>query len=174
MRRDLLGFALGLCACSALAACGYRPLDARAQLASDAGTIAIALFESSTPEVGLERLLADALHEEFERRGDLRPVYAPAASADLLLEGSVREIQVSSDAFSSVALTLEDEVSVWLDVAIRRPDGEVLLRRQRWRFAERFLASADPQVYESNKERALRRLSSRVASRLHDELYQTR
>ncbi len=160
-------------ACAVSGGCGYRPLDARERIGDDR-QIAIALFSNSTRELGLERTLADSIHEEFERRGELDAVYAPSDTADLVLEGTVRDVIVSSDAFSSVALTLEDEVAVMLDVTIERGNGEVVLDREQWRFEERFLASEDAQVFETNKGQALRRLSARVASQLHDELYQAR
>ena len=40
-----------------------------------------------------------------------------------------------------------------------------------WSEAERFTSSADPQTYLKNKEQAVLRLSSELASRIHDELF---
>jgi len=75
---------------------------------------------------------------------------------------------------SSVALGLEDEVEVVLDVEVlRSDDGSIVWRRKGWEQAERFTSSSNAQVYRTNKTQALRRITSELAGRLHDELLQS-
>ena len=155
--------------CLALAACGYRAIAPPSDIG---GEIQIQMLSNRTKEPGVERLLVDAIHEEFLRRGALRPRFS--GPAGLILSGSIRELAVRHTAFSSVALALEDQVDVVLDVSIERvSDGATVWRRDGWAHAERFTTSSDPHTYESNKEQALRRLSSAVAGRIHDELFQS-
>jgi hypothetical protein len=166
-----------LAACLTLVwvACAYAPVDPRGTLGQDVRTIQLTMFENRSPEVGLEALIGDALQEEFVRRGVLKPVYSQGRGGDIVMNGSVIGVEVRPAAFSSVALSVEDTVEVSYDVSVIRPkDGETLWTSGARTQRERFLASADPQVYESNKEQALRRLAARVASQIHDDLFQTR
>ena len=68
---------------------------------------------------------------------------------------------------------LEESIDVTFDVEVHRvTSGELLYHHPEFRVHEVFLSSADPQVYASNKEQALRRVSSEIAERVHDELFQ--
>ena len=151
-------------------ACGYRPLIANESLGS---AIEIRLLDNLSTEPGVEKLVAEALVEEFLRRGSLVPNYAPG-SGDLVLDGRIRRVSAARVAYSSVALALEDQIELVLDVSVLRANtGEVLWARTGWSRAESFTTSADPNVYESNKLQALRRISAGVANRIHDELLQS-
>lgn len=155
-----------------LACFGYVPLGRPPGL-GDARDIEIRMFANRTAEPGVERLLADALQEEFLRRGVLAPRYSGGASGALVLDGQIREVRVQPTAFSSVALALEDRLELVIEVAITRA-GEVVWASDGLSEGERFPASADPQVYETAKEQALRRIAAGLAARIHDELYQAR
>lgn len=153
--------------------CGYHRWDESRVFGAEVRRIEIRMFENRSSEPGLERLLADAVQEEFARRGVLTPTWAPG-SGDLVLRGMIRDVQVKTTAFSSVGMTLEDQVSVRLDVSVARAsDAESIYQRTGLLETERFAASADPQVYEANKEEALRRITAEVAARIHNELFQT-
>lgn len=165
---------LAVAAALAVLSCGYKVIDPRAVFGPEIRGIFLQMLENKTSEVGLEAMLADAFQEEFARRGLLRPVYDEEdPRANLVLTGSVVRSTVEPTAFSSVALSLEDRIDVILSVSVQRADtGSMVLEGRELRFSERFLSSADPQVYESNKEQALRRGAARAASQLHDELFQ--
>jgi hypothetical protein len=151
-------------------ACGYRQLAVPDDLGGD---IEIRMLENRSNEPGLEKMLQDAVAEEFRRRGELEPRFGTTSSG-LVFDGVVREVLVHTTAFSSVALALEDEVEVVLDVSIERsPSGAVVWQRNGWTESERFTASADAQTYDSNRSQALRRLASLFAGRIHDELLQS-
>ena len=153
-------------------ACGYRFVDERAVFGGEVSSIQILAFENRSTEVGYEQMLADTISEEFARRGALRPVYG-SRGADLILLGMIRDVRVRSRSFSSVELSVEDSVEVSLDVRVaRRATQESVWELEQYRVDELFLASPDPQVYESNKEQALRRLSALIAERIHDGLFQ--
>jgi hypothetical protein len=154
---------------------GYRPLTGRMAFGdAGGGAIEIRIVQNTTGEIGLNGMLVDALQEEFARRGVLAPVYPDQGRvADLLLAASIISARAEPTAFSSVALTLEDRIEVVLNVSVERSSSrETVLSRKAVRYAERFLASADPQVYESNKEQALRRIAARAAGQIHDDLAQ--
>jgi hypothetical protein len=154
--------------------CGFRPVDASRVFGPGVRRIEIRAFDNESPEPGVERMLADSLVEEFARRGVLTPLYGSTdVKGDLVLQGVLSRVKEIPSAFSSVSLVLEDRLEIELDVSIvRRSTQEEVWKRRGWTLSERFLSSPDPQVYQSNKEQALRRLSSVIAGRIHDELFQ--
>jgi hypothetical protein len=157
-----------------LAACGYRPLDGSGVFGPDVRTIEVEAFENESSEPGLEQQVADALVEEFSRRAWLEPVLqGQLSSPDLVMTGLLRSASVHSNSYSAGGLALEELVDVRFDVSVRRhASTEVVYRHPGFRVTEIFLSSADPQVYASNKEQALRRVASVIAERVHDELFQ--
>ncbi|HXZ85818.1 MAG TPA: LPS assembly lipoprotein LptE [Myxococcota bacterium] len=173
-RRGARARVLGaLAAAAALCACGYRTLGGRGFFGEGVHTIELVAFENQSREPGLPHLIAQAMSEEFARRGWLDPKpEGEIASPDLIMRGVVHSAQVHSSSFSKGALVLESTIDVVLDVTVKRAGGEVLLQHPALREHEVFLASADPQVYQSNKEQALRRISSEIAERVQDELFQ--
>ena len=164
----LAGLLLGLCAC------GYRPLDGRGAFGPDVKTIEVEAFENASTAPGLEQQVADAMVEEFARRAWLEPVLqGQVARPDLVLSGLLLTADVRSNSYSSGGLALEERVEVRFDVSVKRAlSGEVVYRHPSFSVMEVFLSSADPMVYASNKEQALRRVASVIAERVHDELFQ--
>jgi len=157
-----------------IGACGYRPLDGRAAFGPNVHTIEIEAFENESRAPGLEQQVADALVEEFSRRAWLEPVLqGQVVSPDLVMSGLLHAADVHSNSYSAGGLALEERLTVELDVSVRRREsGEILYRHPGMIATEVFLSSADSQVYASNKEQALRRVSSAIAERVHDELFQ--
>jgi hypothetical protein len=155
-------------------ACGYRPLDGRGAFGPDVRTIEVEAFENASTAPGLEQQVADALVEEFARRAWLEPVLqGQVANPDLVLSGALITADVRSNSYSSGGLALEERVVVNFDVSVTRTtSGEVVYRHPNVSVSEVFLSSADPMVYASNKEQALRRVASAIAERVHDELFQ--
>jgi len=157
----------------AMLACGYALVDESSVFGPDVRQIRLEMFQNETHEPGLERMLADAIYEEFLRGGTLEPTWN-GGGAPLQMSGVIRSVEVKASAFDSVGLSLENQVELVIDVTVARlPDGESVWSTAGIREVERFSASADPNVHETAKQRALRRLSSIVATRIRDELFQT-
>jgi hypothetical protein len=157
-----------------LCACGYRAMDGRGTFGPDVKTIELCAFENESREPGLEQMIGDAMVEEFGRRAWLTPeLQGSTPSPDLVLRGTLHSAVVRSTTYSSGALALEERIEVTFDVDVRRGgSNELVYQHPDFRMTEVFLSSADPQVYASNKEQAMRRLSSAVAERVHDELFE--
>lgn len=160
--------------CALLPACGYAPVGGKGVFGPDVRTIELLAFDNKTREPGLEQMVADAMAEEFERRGWLdAELQGEIANPDLVMRGVLQSATVRSSSYSAGGFALEESIDVTLDVDVRRSTtGEVLYQHPGFRVHEVFLSSADPQVYASNKEQALRRVSSEIASQVHDELFQ--
>jgi hypothetical protein len=168
------GAVVALSALLMAAACGYRPLDGRGVFGPDVRTIEVEAFENASTAPGLEQQVADAMVEEFARRAWLEPVLqGQLANPDLVMSGSLKTADVRSNSYSSGGLALEERVVVSFDVLVKRSEsGEIVYRHPDFNITEVFLSSADPMVYASNKEQALRRVASAIAERVHDELFQ--
>ena len=163
--------------CLALAGCGYRLLE-RPAAGTSAGPgseqVEIRMFENRSDQAGVEGLFAVALAEEFARRGNFEPVVRAGGEQALILRGRILEVRVNPVAYSSVGLALEARIVVVLDVEmVRGPGFESVWRNGSIELNARFLASSDNEVYENQKQEALRRIAWGAAGRIHDEFLQS-
>ena len=173
MRRARLVLApvLILVLAAASLGCGYQ-LVRYSEALGDARRVAIRGLSNQTYEPGVDTLMSDALYREFLRRGALQVVEDPGA-ADLVIAGSVRDLVIRSRSFSSIAFALEYEAVMALEIEVTRRDGTpVVLDGRALVESEIYLASADVEVTRTNREEALRRISSVLAGRIHDALYE--
>lgn len=165
---------LVLCVAAVLAGagCGYRLVNEAAVFGPDVKKIRVQMFRNQSNQPGLERVLADAIHEEFLRGGTLEPTWSEGAPLEI--SGTIRSVLVTASALDSVGLSLENEVELTVDVRVARmPGDEPVWTANKLVEVERFSASADSNVHATAQQRALLRLSSELASRIRDELFQT-
>ena len=155
---------------SVLSACSSYRMVRHAGALGDIQRVAVEPLRNESYGPGIDRLVTDALRREFARRGGIQ-IVRNAASADLVLSGTVLPLTTRSRSFSSVELALEFEVELPLLMVAERSDGTRLeFDRSAQRDWELYLASADVEVERKNREEALRRLSQLLAGRLHDAL----
>lgn len=150
-------------------ACGYKVVrydeDARGPT-----RVTIKTFENDTAEPGVELLVTEALRREFLSRGGMRLV-ADAGQADLVIRGSVPDIDTKSRSFSDVVLALEYELTLHILLRIEARKGQSLaVDSLSLQDSEVYLSSADVEVGRKNREEALRRVAQLLASRVHDTL----
>lgn len=135
--------------------------------------VAIETPRNDSTDPGLEFVVADALRREFLRRRGAR-VVEDVGQADLVLSGRVLGLDERGEAFSSVVLAIEFQLSMRLELIARRPDGsEVPIDpRSQWE-TETYLSSPDLEAQRKNREEALRHLAATLAGRVYDSLYET-
>ena len=155
--------------------CGYQFVAGEPAAGPGPESIEVRPLENRSTEPGLERILGEALVEEFNRRGRLRPIYGAAPGLPhLSLSGVIEEVDVRPSAFSPSGLAVEFEILVDLALDLSRgADGDRLWKGQRMQLTERFLGSAEPGVHLSNKEQAFQRIGAELAGRVHDVLLQS-
>jgi len=91
--------------------------------------------------------------------------------ADLVLSGNVSDVITNTRSLSSTVFALEYQVEMRLSLRAHRTDGaDVTLDPAALRDWEVYLTSADVQAERRNREEALRRLASVLASRVGDSL----
>jgi outer membrane lipopolysaccharide assembly protein LptE/RlpB len=151
--------------------CGYTLVDYQ-NPPEGLTSVSIQTFSNQSYEPGIELVVADALRREFLRRGAISVRNDPA-NADLVLTGKIGRIRTRSRTFSSVALALEYDITLELDIVATLRDGTVIpVEKGAMRETERYLASADVEATRKNREEALRKLSAVLAVRTHDMLYE--
>lgn len=148
--------------------CGYQ-LD-RAAKNPDAQSVAVRPVRNDSFEPGIEVLLTDALRQEVLRRGGMRLVDRPGA-ADFVVGGIIEPLQTQATSVSSVSAALEQQVAMTVEFSVRRRDGsEVALAVPALEEWELYLQSADIEASRKNRDEALRRLVSVLATRFHEQL----
>lgn len=173
-RRDCRKLRLAAAACALLAAlavgCGsYRVVRASEGLGA-VKRVAVRTLANSSFEPGLELLVTDALRRDLQRRGGVDVVSDPA-QADLVLSGAVQELRIDARSFSSIAFALEYQLQMQITLEARRRDGSVVaIDPNALRDFELYLTSADVEAERRNRDEALRRLASVLASRVGDSL----
>jgi Lipopolysaccharide-assembly len=125
MRRQ--GLALFLVAVAG-GACGYHFPGQVSTLPGGASRVHVARFENRTRSPGLENEVLDAMETEVARRGQL--TLAPdAASADLVLEGTISALEVRPIAFSNSDEAVQYETIMVVSAGLRNPKtGAVVWR----------------------------------------------
>ena len=162
----LLSVALG-----ALAGCGYHLVSYRGAL-GDVRRVSIQTLRNDSLAAGYGATVTEALLKEFQRRGALQVVEDPAL-ADLTIGGRVLPIQSGARSFSSTVLALEYQVTVHIQLDVRRRDGtQVPIDPGAMTESEIYVASADAEAQLTNRNEALRRVASVIAGRVHDALFE--
>jgi outer membrane lipopolysaccharide assembly protein LptE/RlpB len=160
-RRTLLWLAgaLGLVLCSA--ACGYR-FQPEAQLPAGAQTLRIELFENRTNIAGLEAIVANGLVFKFTKFSRIALV-SDDSSADLVLRGSIRSVELKTVAARNKDAAGERSVTLTLDVRLVQPGGKTVWSANGMADSEVYVVSND-KIFNDEKERAtLGILAGRIA-----------
>lgn len=154
--------------------CGYRSL-----LAPDGSSpegeggrmrLAVKSIRNDSPEPWLDRIVTEAIRREMATRGRIELVENPE-TADLVLRGRVRPLDIRSKSFSSYVAALEYALTLELDCEVLRRQGDIVrLDSEMLSETDVYLASADVEVTRRNRLELLRRLSDLLAGRLADSL----
>ena len=146
--------------------CGYRL--AAVGPATVAVRVDTLINESIEPGIGLT--LAAALRRETERTAGFRLVESARVPA-YTVSGRVRSVDTFGRTFTPGIIAIEYTVTIQLDVILRGPSQELLkVDRFAQQASEIYLASADLQISQKNREEALRRVSMILADRLLAEI----
>lgn len=156
---------------AALAGCGYKLVSYQGAL-GDVRRITIERLDNDSVAPGYGTMMTDALLREFQRRGAVQVVTDPE-QADLVIGGRVLPLIAGARSFSAAILALEYQVTVTVDLVVRRRDGSrVPVDPAALTESEFYLASSDPEVAQTNRNEALRRVANVIAGRVHDSLYE--
>lgn len=154
-----------------LAGCGYKLVD-YSEPREGLGSVTVLTFSNDSSDPGVELIVADAMRREFLRRGAMTLSRDPSA-ADLQISGTVSGVRTRSRSFSTVSQVLEWEITLQLRVRASRSDGVLIpVDPEATEETDRYLASADIEVTRKNRREAIAKLSSVLAARVHDLVFE--
>lgn len=152
------------------AGCGWHFAERTDAIPKNLTTVAIPLWENETSEPGLATIFTNAAVKEFSTKGWLKPVRME--SADTILEGRIELVNIQPLSFSSVAIELENRVTVTASVTLRRKDDlSILWSSSRLVGTEEYDSTPDFNVNLRNREQALRKLATDMAGNVHDDIF---
>ncbi|MFQ5458163.1 MAG: LPS assembly lipoprotein LptE [Myxococcota bacterium] len=153
-----------------VAGCGVHFVERSDAIPENLKTVAIPLWENQTSEPGLDTIFTNAAVKEFSTKGWLKP--ASMEGADTILEGRIELIDIQPLSFSSVAIELENRISVTASVTLRRSDDRsILWSSSRLVGEEEYDTTPDFNVNLRNREQALRKLAIDMAGTVHDAIF---
>ncbi len=154
---------------TAMTGCGYHPLGYDFPPVKERPTLAIPPFANRSTEVGLETLMANAFQQAFAQTGNWRLVARPE-EADLVLEGSVRNVENTSVAFYDINQSVIRRITIQVDVSLRRRDSGKVTWKESTDFSEDYIVQPDYHVGEATKAMGIRRGAITLARRVADKV----
>ena len=162
--------AVVLMALMALDGCGYHLKGAGLTAPSGVQTIAVAILQNRTAESGIETVFTNDLVYEFTRSKILRVV--DRDRADAVLSGTVMSMNVDTISHTASYESDERRVTITLDLALRRADGEIIWSDNALLDRHEYQVVSDKLATENNRRAAVEALSERVAERVHNRILQ--
>jgi len=160
-----------------LASCGYHFSGEGQGPKPGLRYIAIPVFVNKTTEPNAGAMFADALRQEFLKKGNMKVV--PVEEAEAVFIGSVANIvshPVAHHAVDQVSnrITLENRLVVTVDIRCEeKASHKILWRNAAFQYHKIYQVNtnalqSDPIVGYENREAALGVLAQEMASRIHD------
>ncbi|MEA2626511.1 MAG: hypothetical protein QOD06_2556 [Candidatus Binatota bacterium] len=144
-----VGFALAAVLATG-SGCGYHFAGMESRLPAEVRTVALGPIANDTREVGLEKILIEALEDEITGRGRLDVV--PAGRGDAVLSGKIRSYDTRPVSFTRRDEALQYQLSVIVDLELRkRDDGKVLWKTRGLREIEDYSAVPGVVVTQSSQ-----------------------
>lgn len=163
-RRELVALLVLVSACSA---CGYHLTGRGNRLPPDIKTIAVPVFANQSKQFRIEQKISAAVTRELIERTRFQ-VTADPASADGVIEGTVKDVQSGVIAFNlstgaATALQVVVTASVRL---VDRHSQKVLFSNPNYVFREEYQINQSPSQLFEEEQPALSRLSRDFAHTL--------
>ena len=149
--------------------CGYGFVGAADGL-GEVRVVSIETPRNDSFQTGAEYVVAEALRGELLRRGGATLSEDPER-ADLVISGRVLRVESRPQSLSSVALALEFELALSLELEATPRDGPPLsLPFRQFTESDLYIASADVEAERKNREEVLGRVARVAATRFLDAL----
>lgn len=150
-----------------LTACGYH-FSGGGDLPAGIKAVSIGIFENRSGETGIETLLTNDLVNQFTRFDNVRIVDRGAAEA--VLTGTIKSARIRTIAHKSPTQAAERRITLFLNVALRKPDGQKIWSANDISASDSYEVAAEKWRTEENKKSAIAVLSERAAERIYYRL----
>jgi hypothetical protein len=164
--------ALCLAVLLAVSGCGYHFAVGEGQPPGNIRSVAVAVLDNRTTEVGIESLFTNAILDEFIRWQRL-PV-KPQGEADATLTGRIRRMELDDVSHLRAEQTLETRVTVTLALRLQHNEtGETLWENRELIYYEEYQETGNPAQTDMNRRRALGDIAEFLAEKIHRSIFQT-
>ncbi len=148
------------------AGCGYQFPGRGSSLPEDIRKVELALFANGTSQPSVETEFTSRLTDEFIRQGALG-IVSSGSAADAVLSGKVESYRSRALSYDGRDKITEYRSEMTVSAALRRSStGQILWKGRVSRFEE-YSANPDRSVERDNEQRAIDRLSDRLAKDLY-------
>ena len=152
-----------------LSGCGYHVPGRGNALPEDIQTVYIEPFINKTREPFLETPLTNEVRDQFSRRRTLDVVASPDL-ADAILTGTIVSYQSSTVSYDRNDDITEYRVTMMVDAALTRSNGEEVVWQGTVSWREEFYANDDRAQQDYNETLAQEDLHRRLAQEIYNSL----
>ena len=167
VRKELVIFSI-LCIVGATG-CGYHFIGQKSEILSGIHSIAIPYFANKSYEAGLERILTEALVDEFVKNRMI--AITNESEADAVIRGKIENFRETVISYDKNDNAMEYRAFLELDVTLEKRDtGEGLWRTKGLFHFEDYMVSSEIAATEANKQQALIKIAVEMAEKIHDSI----
>jgi outer membrane lipopolysaccharide assembly protein LptE/RlpB len=152
-----------------VAGCGYQMVGKQTQVPPGLNSIAIPTFLNQTLEPGIEVQLTQGFLREFIF--DRRVRVVGRREADSILEGVIKSFRRFSVAYNQSGIALEYQVTMVVDLTLKKQTGEVLWKEQNLTETRYYRTAPSAIMSESNKDAAVQLIGSIMAERIRNRVF---
>ena len=156
-----------LISCFLASACGYK-FTGGGEPPGGIKSINIVTFQNRTSEVGVENTFTSDLVNEFITNSNV--MVTSRAAADAVMEGAIVAIRSDTIARKGPQTSLESRVYMTVNLKLTAKDGTVLWFSRGISEKEEYDVDDDKTTTESNKRKAIKSLSNKLAERVYNRL----
>lgn len=147
--------------------CGYQ-FEGGGYLKEDVINVAVLVLDNQTNEVGADLTFTNALIREILEKSDTKVV--DEASAEAVLQGSVKAITFSTLSRSDTENVVERRVTVRLDLRLTDSQGKVIWSVKDFSTDEEYTVSDDQVTDDANKNEAIDEVADRASEKIVSKL----
>lgn len=167
MKLKPISIGLVLICALCVAACGFK-FRGGGELPGGIKSINVVTLKNNTAEVGLENTFTSDLVNEFITNSNV--MISSRAAADAVMEGAITAIRSGSISRKGPQTSLESRIYMTVDLKLTAKDGTVLWYSRGISEKEEYDVGADTTETESNRRKALKKLSVKLAERVYNRL----
>jgi outer membrane lipopolysaccharide assembly protein LptE/RlpB len=149
--------------------CGYQLVGKETHLPPGITSVAIPTFVNRTYQPGIEVPFTQAFLDDFIR--DKRIKVVDRAAADSVLEGTIHSYRLSTGSTDQQGFVSEYRATVVVDLALKRPSGEVIWKENNLSETRWFRTSSDALINEASQFQVIRQIASLVAERVRNRFF---
>ena len=149
--------------------CGYQMVGKETHVPAGLTSIAIPTFKNQTLEPGIEIPFTQGFLREFIL--DQRIKVKDRETADAYLEGVINSLRIHAVSFDRAGLASEYQVTVWINLTLKKRTGETLWAEKNLSETRWFRASSNVLSNEANKASALQLIGTFVAERMRNRVF---